>query len=91
MRLVIATGDEKTYARHRAAGVSFLQSYYRQSTDAMGKAALFAGMRALESSALPGLRGSVGKGDQATEMEIDLGRSLRHPYDLQRCGASVTT
>ena len=91
MRLVIATGDEKTYARHRAAGVSFLQSFYRQSTDAMGKAALFAGMRALESSALPGLRGSVGKEHDATEAEVDLGRSLRQPYDLPRCGATVTT
>eukprot|EP01043_Picozoa_sp_COSAG02_P083217 COSAG02_NODE_21279_length_795_cov_0.655172_1_plen_63_part_10 len=29
LRLVVATGDEKTYARHRASNVNLLKSFYR--------------------------------------------------------------
>lgn len=92
MRLVVATGDEKTYAHHRAAGVTFLKSFYRQSKEAMGKDALLAGMRALESSRLPGLRAGVGKADRVTHAEaVDLGGSLRQPYDVAACGESLST
>lgn len=92
LRLVVATGDEKTYARHRAAGVNLLKSFYRQSAEAMEKDALIAGMRALESSALPGLRAGVGKADRAVHSElIDLGGSLRQPYDTAACGESLST
>ena len=103
LRLVIATGDEKTYARYRSAGVSFLQSFYRQSTEAMGTAALLAGMRILESSALPGLRAAravrsdhrsdgAGKGDAAVDPQVlQFGESLRRPYDLAACGESLST
>ena len=95
LRLVIATGDEKTYARYRSAGVSFLQSFYRQSTEAMGKDALLAGLRILESSALPGLRAvrtGAGKGDGAVDPEmLQFGKSLRRPYDMEACGESLST
>lgn len=91
LRLVVATGDENTYARYRKAGVSFLQAFYRKSADAMGKAALLAGVRALEASALPGLRAGIGKSDQPTQAEIELASNLRQPYDLARCGESLST
>ena len=96
LRLVVATGDEKSYARpeHREAGVSLLQTFYRQSVEAMSKAALHEGMLALQSSALPGLKAGVGSktGGAAavTPEEAELGASLREPYDIARCGEALT-
>ena len=95
LRLVVATGDEVTYARpaHQEAGVEFLKTFYRQSTEAMSSQALKAGVNTVKASQLPGLRGGVGrKGAQQPPPPevVQLGASLREPYDLARCGEPLT-